>query len=60
MTALNLRKNLSNILHATATAVDRVEVPNFKGIKDTIDGARVAMAKAVMPNDKAFIIPKTK
>ena len=58
MTALNLRQNLSNILHATATAIDRMEVPNFKGIKNTVDGARVAIAKAVVPNDKAFVIPK--
>ena len=58
MTALNLRRNVSNILHATATAVDRMEVPNFKGIKNTVDGARVAIAKAVVPNDKAFVIPK--
>ena len=59
MTALNLRRNVSNILHATATAVDRMEVPNFKGIKNTVDGARVAIAKAVVPNDKAFVIPKS-
>jgi hypothetical protein len=58
MTALNLRRNLSNFLHATATAVDRMEVPKLKGIKNTVDSARVAIAKAVVPNDKAFIIPK--
>jgi hypothetical protein len=58
MTALNLRRNLSNFLHATATVVDRMEVPKLKGIKNTVDSARVAIAKAVVPNDKAFIIPK--
>jgi hypothetical protein len=58
MTALNLRRNLSNFLHATATAVDRMELPKLKGIKNTVDSARVAIAKAVVPNDKAFIIPK--
>jgi hypothetical protein len=60
MTALNLRKNLSNFLHATANAVDNAEMPQFKGIKHSIDQVRVTIAKAVVPNDKAFVIPKNK
>ena len=58
MTSLNLRKNLSNLLHATANAVDNAKVPEFKGIKKSLDNARVTIAKAVVPNDKAFVIPK--
>ena len=60
MTALNIRKNLSNLLHATANAVDNAKVPEFKGIKHSIDSARVSIAKAVVPNDKAFVISKTR
>ena len=58
MTALNIRKNLSNLLHATANAVDNAKAPDFKGIKNSIDNARYTIAKAVVPNDKAFVIPK--
>ena len=58
MTAFNLRKNLSNLLHATANAVDNAKVPEFKGIKNLIDNTRFSIAKAVVPNDKAFVIPK--
>ena len=60
MTALNIRKNLSNFLHATATAVDQTKVPELKGIGNALDNARLAIAKAVVPNNKAFIIPKNK
>ena len=60
MTALNIRRNLSNILHATANAVDNMKVPEVKGIQTTLDNARVTIAKAVVPNDKAFVIPKSK
>ena len=60
MTALNLRKNLSNLLHATANAVDNAKVPEFKGIGNALDNARLTVAKAVVPNDKAFVIPKNK
>jgi len=60
MTALNLRKNLSNFLYATAKAVDNARVPELKGIKHSIDQARYTIAKAVVPNDKAFVIPKNK
>lgn len=58
MTALNIRKNLSNLLHATANAVDNAKVPEFKGIANALDNARLTIAKAVVPNDKAFVIPK--
>ena len=60
MTALNLRNNLSNLLHATANAVDNAQMPQFKGIKESIGNARYTIAKAVVPNDKAFVIPKNK
>ena len=60
MTALNIRKNLSNLLHATANAVDNAKVPDFKGIKHTVDQARFSIAKAVVPNDKAFVMSKNK
>lgn len=60
MTALNLRKNLSNFLHATATVVDQAKVPELKSIGNTFDNVRLTIAKAVVPNDKAFIIPMNK
>jgi len=60
MTALNIRKNLSNLLHSAANAVYNAEVPEFKSIKNSIDQARFSIAKAVVPNDKAFVISKNK
>jgi hypothetical protein len=60
MTALNIRKNLSNLLHATANAVDNAKVPEFKGIKNSIDQARYTIAKAVVPNDAMIVVPKNK
>jgi len=60
MTALNIRRNLGNILRLAADAVDNAKVPEVKSIKHSIDSARVSIAKAVVPNDKAFVISKTR
>jgi len=60
MTAFNIRRNVSNLLYATATAVYKMKMPEAKAIKDTLDNARVNIAKAVVPNDKAFVIPRNK
>jgi len=40
--------------------VDNAKVPEFKGIGNALDNARLTIAKAVVPNDKAFVIPKNK
>jgi len=60
MTALNIRRNVSNLLYATATAVYKMKMPETKTIKDTLDNVRVNIAKVVVPKDKAFVIPKNK
>ena len=54
MTALNIRKNLSNLLHITADAVANAKapsVPSKSQVQYSIDNARRSVAKRISPDN---------
>lgn len=54
MTALNIRKNLSNLLHITANAVANAKAPSVPSkakVQYTIDNARRSVAKRISPDN---------
>ena len=54
MTALNIRKNLSNILHLTANAVGNAKAPTMPSkaqVKYSLDNARRNVAKCISPDN---------
>lgn len=60
MTALNIRKNIGALLHATASAVEQIKVPTKQQLGDKVDEYRIRAAALIMPNDAAFVIPGVK
>jgi len=54
MTALNIRKNLSNLLHITADAVANVKAPSVPSkakVQYSIDNVRRNVAKRISPDN---------
>ena len=54
MTALNIRKNLSNLLHLTANAVSNAKaptVPSKAQVKYSLDNVRRNVAKRISPDN---------
>lgn len=49
MTKLNIRKNIAKALHATASAVEKID--NVK-----LNEYRIRLAALIMPSDTAFVI----
>ena len=53
MTALNIRKNVSNLLHLTANAVANAKAPSVPSkaqVKYSLDNARRNVAKRISPD----------
>ena len=54
MTALNIRKNLSNLLHITADAVSNAKAPSVPSkakVKYQLDNVRRNVAKRISPDN---------
>lgn len=54
MTALNIRKNLSNLLHITADAVGNAKAPSVPSkaqVHYSIDNVRRNVAKKISPDN---------
>ena len=56
MTALNIRKNIGGLLHATASAVEQIKVPTKQQLGEKLDEYRIRAAAFIMPNDAAFVV----
>ena len=51
MTALNIRKNLSNFLHLTADIVANAKAPKKAQVMYSIDNVRRNVAKSISPDN---------
>jgi uncharacterized protein YbgA (DUF1722 family) len=60
VTALNIRKNIGGLLHATASVVEQIKVPTKQQLNEKVDEYRIRAAALIMPNDAAFVIPGAK
>ena len=50
MTALNIRKNLGNLLYLAVDVISNAKKPDLKTIDSTVKDARRRLAKAISPD----------
>ena len=50
MTALNIRKNLGNLLYLAGDVISNAKKPDLKTIDSTVKDARRRLAKAISPD----------
>ena len=53
MTKLNIRKNIAKALHATADAVEKIDI---EGTNVKLNEYRIRLAALIMPSDTVFVI----